>query len=133
MTDMEKINSILDTIESKQKEIEAIQYEINNDLAKELNDLCKKVILAKFKQGIFVTHRNKYVFKLVEINDCHVYTDSFITLDKKHFFDGEPLVKVCRAVSFIDNARLATEEEIQLYLDSRKEHRKENGNNDYNI
>ena len=135
MDDNKKINSIdqarwhssimatlLDAIESKEKKIEGIQEEINI-LTAQLNDVCKKVILSKFKPNTFVTHKNWFVFKLGEIKNCQIYTNSFVNLRTKKFVDGKGSVNVCRALSFVDNARIATEEEIQLYLSLLKEHR----------
>jgi len=123
MDDNIKINSILDAIESKEKKIEGIQEEINV-LTTQLNDVCKKVILSKFKPNTFVTHKNWLVFKLGEIKDCQICTNSFVNLHTKKFVDGKGSVNVCRALSFIDNAKIATDEEIQLYLNLLKEHRK---------
>lgn len=132
MDDNKKINSILDAIESKKEKIEGIQEEINV-LTTQLNDVCKKIILSKFEPNVFVTHKNWFVFKLGEIKDCQIYTNSFVNLHTKKIVDGKGSVNVCRALSFIDNARIATDEEIQLYLSLLKGHRKKNGNNSYNI
>ena len=123
MNDNKKINSILDAIESKEKKIKGIQEEINV-LTTQLNDACKKVILSKFKPNTFVTHKNWFVFKLGEIKDCQIYTNSFVNLHTKKFVDGKGSVNVCRALSFIDNARIATDEEIQLYMSLLTEHMK---------
>ena len=123
MDDNKKINSILDAIESKEKKIKGIQEEINV-LTTQLNDACKKVILSKFKLNTFVTHKNWFVFKLGDIKNCQIYTNSFVNLHTKKFVDGKGSVNICRALSFIDNARIATDEEIQLYMSLLTEHMK---------
>ena len=123
---MNNIDLILSQIEAKQKEINSLKFEIENVLVKQLNKECETVILSKFKLGVFVTHRNKYVFKLGGVCDCQIQTDAFITLDAKRVYNGKPFVNVCRAVTFIDNARLATDKEIQLYLDLHKKYEKGN-------
>lgn len=123
MNNNKKINSILGAIESKEKKIKGIQEEINV-LTTQLNDVCKEVILSKFKPNTFVVHKNWFVFKLGEIKNCQICTNSFVNLHTKNFVDGKGSVNVCRALSFIDNARIATDEEIQLYMSLLTEHRK---------
>lgn len=121
---MERINSILDKIEAKQKEIESIEHEIKHVLARELNNLCKEEIFSKFKEGQFITHKEKYVFKLGDTNsisDCHVNIDSYADIEYKSFHGHySKNVPICRAVSLIENARLSTDEEIRDYYICQK-------------
>lgn len=120
---MEEINSILDKIEAKQKEIESIDHEIKHVLAQELNDLCRDVIFSKFKKGQFITHRDKYVFELGEpwtIHNCHVNVNSYANIKYKFFSASSDYQPLCRAISFLDNARPSTKEEIEDYRISKR-------------
>lgn len=123
MDKMERINSILDKIEAKQKKIERIEHEINHVLALELNDLCRDAIFSKFKKGQFITHKNKYVFELGEpwtINNCHVNVNSYANIEYKFFSANSNYQPLCRAISFLDNARPSTKEEIEDYYICQK-------------
>ena len=120
---MKQVNSILDKIEEKQKKIDNINRDISA-LTVQLNDSCREAIFSKFKTGQFITHRDKYVFELGEpwtIKNCHVNVNSFANIEYKSFSATTNLQPLCRAVSFLDNARLSTKEEIEEALDFFRE------------
>lgn len=122
-----KIDTLLDKIETKQREISGIEFEIDNVLLPQLNDECKKVIFEKYKKGSYVTHKDRWVFKLEDVQKCMVITNSFITLNDKKILIArtENGINVCRAISFIDNARPSTKNEIRVYNDLHKKEKRD--------
>ena len=114
---MDREQEILNLIEEKNKLNEDTKNEIYS-LDFELHKIEKEKVLKKFKIGDIIVHREKYLFKLTDIDITlgHVRTDRIIYIErnipKEYNFQPQP---VGRLWSILENARLANREEIERF------------------
>ncbi len=113
---MDREQEILNLIEKKKKLIEDIKNELRS-LDFELHEIEKKKVLKKYKIGDIIMHRDKYLFRLDEIQVCGGYAASkqliLTNLDKASKYDTpQPM---CRLWTLLEFGRHANKKEIEYF------------------
>lgn len=113
---MDREQEILNLIEEKKKLLE----DTNNELRLldfELHKIEKEKVLKKFKIGDIIMHRDKYLFKLDEIQVCGGFAASkqliLSNLNKSSKYDTPQ--PICRLWTLLEFGRLANSEEIERF------------------
>lgn len=113
---MDREQEILNLIEEKKKLLEDTKNELYS-LDFELHKIEKEKVLKKFKFGDIIMHREKYLFRLDEIQVCGGYAASrkvIIGEHNGHSYDIAPQ-PVCRLWALLEFGRLANSEEIERF------------------
>ena len=114
---MNKEQEILNLIEAKKKLLEDTKNELYS-LNFELHKIEKEKVLKKYKIGDIIMHRDKYLFRLDEIQLCGGLAASkrLIITDKNIIgrYDMCPQ-PICRLWTLLEFGRLANKEEIERF------------------
>lgn len=113
---MDREQEILNLIEQKKTLLEKTKDELRS-LDTELHKIEKKKVLKKFKFGDIIMHREKYLFRLDEIQVCGGYAASkqliLTNLDKASKYDTpQPM---CRLWTLLEFGRHANKKEIERF------------------
>ena len=113
---MDREQEILNLIEQKKTLLEKTKDELRS-LDTELHKIEKEKVLKKFKFGDIIMHREKYLFRLDEIQVCGGYAASkqliLTNLDKASKYDTpQPM---CRLWTLLEFGRHANKKEIECF------------------
>jgi hypothetical protein len=114
---MDREQEILNLIEEKKKLLEDTKNELYS-LDFELHKIEKEKVLKKYKIGDIIMHRDKYLFRLDEIQVCggHAASKRLIITDKNIIgrYDMCPQ-PICRLWTLLEFGRLANKKEIERF------------------
>ena len=113
---MDREQEILNLIEQKKTLLEKTKDELRS-LDTELHKIEKEKVLKKFKFGDIIMHREKYLFRLDEIQVCGGYAASkqliLTNLDKASKYDTPQ--PICRLWTLLEFGRHANKKEIECF------------------
>lgn len=113
---MDREQEILNLIEQKKTLLEKTKDELRS-LDTELHKIEKEKVLKKFKFGDIIMHREKYLFRLDEIQVCGGFAASrkvIIATSKGYSYEAAPQL-VCRLWTLLEYGRLANSEEVERF------------------
>lgn len=112
---MDREQEILKLIEEKKKLLEDTKNELSS-LDFELHKIEKEKVLKKFKIGDIIVHRERWLFRLDEIQVCGGFAST-----KRVIVDGESYSyntcsqAICTLCTLLEFGRLANSEEIERF------------------
>lgn len=113
---MDREQEILNLIEKKKKLLEDTKNELYS-LDFELHKIEKEKVLKKYKIGDIIMHRDKYLFRLDEIQVCGGYAASkqLILVNFEGGSKYDTPQPICRLWTLLEFGRLANKKEIERF------------------
>ena len=113
---MDREEEILSLIEKKKELLKKTENELRS-LDFELHEIEKEKVLKKFSIGDIIMHREKYLFRLDEVQVCGGFAASkqliLVNLEGGSKYDiPQP---ICRLWTLLEFGRLANSEEIERF------------------